>query len=221
MQTLIFSDTHLDKHFERSKYTRLRELISQSDQVIINGDFWEGYGMSFDEFLSTQWASLFPLLKQKNTVYIYGNHDKKQFSDDRVYWFCNTVALQYEMTVNGTTYIFEHGDRFASKIDGKLGIERAKKISFLLSEWLQKKFVQILGINGLRILFGQLNPHIKRKINIEFQNKGNFVYVCGHTDCAEIDLPNHFANGGICKFGYLQYLTLDENGQLHAYNETY
>jgi predicted MPP superfamily phosphohydrolase len=87
MQTLIFSDTHLTKGFNRKKYEFLREIIEPVDRVIINGDFWDGYLTSFDKFVNSEWQKLFPLLKEKQTIYLYGNHDKTKWCDSRVNLF--------------------------------------------------------------------------------------------------------------------------------------
>lgn len=71
MRVLVFSDTHLTKAFDDKKCEFLKKIISDSDQVIINGDFWDGYIISFDEFLKPEWACLFPPLKaKKNFLYL-------------------------------------------------------------------------------------------------------------------------------------------------------
>ena len=64
MKILVFSDTHLSSTFEEKKFNLLKEIISRADRVIINGDFWEGYLISFKEFLDSRWKELFPLLKK-------------------------------------------------------------------------------------------------------------------------------------------------------------
>ncbi|KUK82735.1 MAG: Metallo-dependent phosphatase, partial [Microgenomates bacterium 39_6] len=78
MKTLIFSDTHLTDRLDPKKMAFLKKIINKADQVIINGDFWDGAFISFDQFLSSPWQELFSLLKKKQTIYIYGNHDKKE-----------------------------------------------------------------------------------------------------------------------------------------------
>src|SRR3990167_5228492 len=87
MKVLVFSDSHLDHNFEPKKLSYLKKLVRSVDQVIINGDFWEGYSITFDQFLSSKWNELFPLLKAKKAVYIFGNHDKKVLADKRMRLF--------------------------------------------------------------------------------------------------------------------------------------
>ena len=65
MKILVISDSHLDQNFEQDKLIFLKQLVESVDQVIINGDFWEGYSISFEEFLNSPWKELLPLLKKK------------------------------------------------------------------------------------------------------------------------------------------------------------
>ena len=70
MSTLVFSDTHFGKKFHQRQFEALKKLISESNKIIINGDFWEGLAISFDDFLKSDWSKLFPLLKQRETIYV-------------------------------------------------------------------------------------------------------------------------------------------------------
>lgn len=219
--TLVISDLHLDKQFEKARCDKLRDLIQQADTVVICGDFWEGYAITFDEFLATPWSELFTLLKSKHTVYVYGNHDKKDKSDDRVYQFCDTATQQYQKSFGNVRYIFEHGHRLSPKIDAMLGIQKPDPLYFAISEWIQLAFVKILGPMGFWILFFGQNEKIKRASEREFSHLGSYMYVCGHTDCAEIDKKRHFANSGFCKYGHVQYLLIQENGDITLHKERY
>lgn len=221
MSILVISDLHLDAHFEPNRCKRLLELITASDQVIICGDFWEGHGMDFSEFLLTDWSELFSLLKSKNTVYVFGNHDRRDRSDDRIYQFCNTATEQYKTVIGPVHYIFEHGNRLSPKIDEVLGIRKANPLYFAISEWIQLAFVKLFGIRGFWLMYHGQNEKIKRASAKEFGSLGNYMYVCGHTDCAEIDLPRHFANSGLCKYGFIQYLTIKEDGSIKFHMEKY
>ncbi len=83
MKTIVLSDTHLYEEFDEKKFNFLKRIISKVDRVIINGDFWDSYICSFSDFINSPWKKLFPLLKTKKTVYIYGNHDKKSLTDKK------------------------------------------------------------------------------------------------------------------------------------------
>ncbi|MBI3955332.1 metallophosphoesterase, partial [Candidatus Gottesmanbacteria bacterium] len=76
MHTIIISDLHLTRRFEKRKFNFLKKIIERSDQVVINGDLWDYYFSSFSQFVRSPWRQLFPLLKEKKTVYLYGNHDR-------------------------------------------------------------------------------------------------------------------------------------------------
>ncbi len=221
MNILVISDLHLDAHFEPERCKRLSELISASSQVIICGDFWEGHGMDFDEFLHTRWVELFPLLKSKNTIYVFGNHDRRDRSDDRIFQFCNTATEQYKTVIGSVHYIFEHGNRQSPKIDEVLGIRKANPMYFALSEWVQLAFVKLFGIKGFWIMYHGQNEKIKKATAQEFGSLGNYMFVCGHTDCAEVDRKNHFANSGLCKYGFIQYLAIEQDGSIELHLEKY
>lgn len=221
MHILVISDTHLCANFEYSKYLLLEKLIQQADRVILNGDFWEGYAVYFDQFMNSPWKTLFPLLKRKRAIYIYGNHDKKSFCDIRVDDFSDQNLLRYELNLGERHLIFEHGNRVAFKIDDKLHIVRPNTLVFRLLDFFQKVFIQILGLKGFWLLFGHLNQEAKDAMKEELKNDPSGVYVFGHTHCQEIDLQAKIANSGIFKYGFAQYLTIDEKGEITAHSERY
>lgn len=223
MSLLVISDTHLHSPVSQKKFRFLKDLINDPEytSVIINGDFWEGYGIKFDHFMRSQWRELFPLLKQKHAVYIYGNHDKRSFSDDRIYEFCDVATERYEIDIGPSHFIFEHGHRIAWKIDAQLHIVRPNTWSFWFFELLQTIYIYIVGAKGFWILFGKFNNQIKRHLRSELLDEPNHVFVCGHTHCAEIDLPAKFVNGGIFKYGYAQYLTISDTGEVKLHDRRY
>ena len=117
MKTLIISDTHLYHVFDKRKFFLLKKLFSSVDQVILNGDFWDGYRTTFDTFVSSPWKELFPLLKKKGAIYIYGNHDRKNFSDERTSLFSIIQKSNHLLTVDKQTYHIEHGHLLHKPID--------------------------------------------------------------------------------------------------------
>ncbi|MBI4226199.1 metallophosphoesterase family protein, partial [Candidatus Roizmanbacteria bacterium] len=117
MKILIFSDSHLTENFEEKKFNFLKKIIQQSDSVIINGDFWDGYRTTFDRFISSDWNKLFPLLKSKKTVYIHGNHDRETYIDQNASLFSDLQTHTYRLQLNGKVFIIEHGHRFYPLFD--------------------------------------------------------------------------------------------------------
>jgi len=71
MKILVFSDTHLTDRFDQGKFRFLQKIINFSDQVIINGDFWDSWFTNFDDFVNSEWRKLFPILLKKRAIYIW------------------------------------------------------------------------------------------------------------------------------------------------------
>jgi len=207
MTILVFSDTHLTGRFNKKKFIFLTRIINKADKVIINGDFWDGHLTTFNHFITSQWSNLFKLLKQKKAVYIYGNHDRKEYSDSRVSSFSTIQTTAYSLTFNNRHYYFEHGHSFLPSIDNKLRITsyHLVKIITLLANCLE------FPIQTLKIWFGGIvaNNSIKKKRN--GKTKNGFI-VCGHTHYPEIDKKNQFLNTGFIKFGLASYLLINNNG---------
>lgn len=109
MKTLVFSDSHLTHKFDPEWFDYIKKLIKSADQVVINGDFWDGYLTTFDRFCKSEWKKLFPLLKKKNAVYVLGNHDKAEFMDDRVNLFSNFQTLKHVFKSGGKNFVVQHG----------------------------------------------------------------------------------------------------------------
>lgn len=205
MKTLVFSDTHLSEIFEEKKYQQLEKLIQGVGRVIINGDFWDGYLTNFDAFIHSKWNGLFPLLKKKETVYIYGNHDRKAFSDNRTSLFSIKQCERYEMEDNGRLYTFEHGNKLVPAIDDLFNISRKRmRMDTLVFSYLERFITH--RIRGASRIWGiLLNYQLKQVIK---GRPGFFAF--GHTHFAEFSLQKNFANGGFIQFGLAQYLLIED-----------
>ncbi len=212
MRYLIFSDTHLTPKYEPKKFAALKEAIEQSDRVIINGDFWEGMSYKFEDFVTSSWSKeLFPLLKKKQAVYLYGNHDDKDLSDERRGLFSVKQLKQFVFKSGPNTYYVEHGDlllhfpSFPPMVRNTLEI-----IEHMIFIFFGKNFMQ----SGYK----RSNNKIKKKIAERFKSK-EFL-ITGHTHSAEIDLENHYINSGFNNFGLSQYLFI-EDGVVSAVEKEY
>jgi len=216
MKTLIFSDSHLSKKFEQSKFDLLKKIISSADRVIINGDFWEGYNCTFKQFINSPWNKLFPLLKKRKTVYIYGNHDKKKYSNINVKLFSEVQVQKYKFRSGDKTFYLEHGDRLVPLWDDYLPRYPKLLNNFMDKiEWLMFK---VFGKIHLYVFFRLLNKRAKKLVRGKY--KRNEYLVCGHTNFAEIDLKRNFINSGFIKHGIGQYLIV-EDGEITAHEERY
>jgi predicted phosphodiesterase len=211
---LIISDTHLSHIFQPAKFTALQRIISEADRVILNGDFWEGYLSSFSEFLNSPWQELFPLLREKEATYLYGNHDTECRSDERRSLFSIKQADSIELTSGGKTFLVQHGHRIAPTPGG----------DHPPFERLVRFVPRIEGSELVHLpahffkKYAPYNQKIKNWITAELPE--STVLVTGHTHLAELDLENRFANSGVCKWHWLQYLTLTD-GELVLHSERY
>lgn len=204
MKTLIFSDTHLSLPFDEKKYRFLEKIIKQAERVIINGDFWEGYKISFDQFINSPWSKLFPLLKSKNTVYIYGNHDKKIYTNDNVSLFSDTQIDKYHLKVNGISYLIEHGHHILPLLDDVLKFKPPRLLVSAVNK-VETRFFLRFKKRFLKYRYGYQNKIIKRRLK-----KLDQYLICGHTHYAEVDMKNGFINTGIIQNGLGQYLLVDD-----------
>lgn len=216
MKILLFSDSHLRKRFEEKKFNFLTKIISENDKVIILGDFWDSSLMTFDEFINSQWKRLFPLLKERHAVYVYGNHDEKDKSDARVSFFSDLQTKQYKFEEGGRSFIAEHGDRFFknhllySLTYG--GPFRSFFMGRLFVTWqfviLEDLLTKVFGSKFLAKRGLSFNKHIKKAFAKEFKN--GEILICGHTHSAEIDLEYNFINTGLIRHGLGQYVIIND-----------
>ncbi|MFA5776490.1 MAG: metallophosphoesterase family protein [Patescibacteria group bacterium] len=224
MSTLVFSDTHFTKKFHQRQFDALKKLISESDKIIINGDFWEGFSISFDEFLKSEWNKLFPLLKQKDTVYIYGNHDDKVFSDNRIYQFCNKAADEYCMDTPKQKYLFRHGQDILfpkySHDRHQKNIKRAGsfwiKMYIKITRFIQNTIFNLLGAYALPFFFNYISKDLRNKTS-----SLQYLLVCGHTHRPYLNKKNNFIDTGFFDYGWANYLIIDDLGNFTIVNERY
>lgn len=208
MKTLIVSDIHLSHIFDEKKFLFLEKLFSSFEKIILNGDFWDGYSTTFDRFVSSKWNRLFPLLKNKKAIYLYGNHDKKYFNDERVSLFSIEQKNNHIFEIDSITYHIEHGHLLYPSIDMVLPISR-KLFTYANSIFHYMEGMFVLLKNPQNIFLKQANNAIKKKIKIK---QFPHWYLCGHTHFAEFDKNNKFANSGFVMYGKASYLIADSSG---------
>jgi predicted phosphodiesterase len=169
MKIFAFSDSHLYNKYDESFYQWVKDV----DKVIICGDFWDKYVCSYDKFIDSKWKdTLFPLLKSKNTHYIYGNHDKKEYQDDRVELFSDTQSEELDIELDRKIFHFEHGDRFGTPIDGSWW-----PFLVALGYWIQ---VVVVKIKFLGKRFFELFKDQVENIKTIWGNEDRFL-ICGHS----------------------------------------
>lgn len=208
MKTLIISDVHLTHVFDEKKFIFLKKLFSSVDHIILNGDFWDGHSTTFDRFISSPWSQLFPLLKKKSAIYLYGNHDQKIFSDERTSLFSVEQKDHHLLTINTQTYHIEHGHILHPAIDAIFHFSRAQLRYINNFSHVIENILVTLG-SPQNIVFKHANNEIKNKLKI---NKFPHWYISGHTHYAEVDMKNKFANSGFIQYGKASYLIVNSSG---------
>lgn len=223
MNILVFSDTHLFLPFDEKKFNFLKKIISESDQVIINGDFFDDYMITFDNFISSLWNQLFPLLKSKKTIYIFGNHDQQKFSDKRLSLFSDIQVTSYKLQVANIQYIFTHGHATRPTPDTKFNLSwKIKHFGMIFVHFFRNLLMRIFRKKALDIMYGHYNKKSKKFIKNTCQQKINEIYVIGHNHYGEIDLKNNFVCSGAIIYGFAQYLSIDsETGKIALHEEWY
>lgn len=215
MKTIIISDLHLTPRFNKEKFLKIKEVFDSADRIIINGDLWDGYLTTFDKFLNSRWKDLFSVMKSKNAIYIYGNHDTKDLADDRVNIFCDHYSHEYIFTEAGTTYIVRHGNEIKDFHEENLP-KIVKRFGTLFNRYTSEVLVRIFGVLGYGKEFWDKNSLFKTWAKQNLRNGD--ILICSHTHYPEVDLESKIANTGYVLHGWCTYLVL-EDGKLRLEQE--
>ncbi len=195
MKTIICSDIHLTAVFEEAKYAYLEKLFSSCDQLIINGDFWDGYETTFTKFSRSAWKELFPLMKQKNAIYLYGNHDKEEWTKDATLFSMKQVDV-YTIQAGKAVLHIEHGHRIAPSFD----MMYPKLANFLSTFFSGRRFRFAYGLRAWE--------NIQMKQYAANQLPENQILVCGHSHIAEFNKKRRFINLGAIDSGIASYVLI-------------
>jgi len=182
--------------------------------VIINGDFWDGYITTFDKFVKSKWKKLFPMLRSKKTVYIYGNHDSKKLSDVRVKLFSVFQGYNYEFKSGKVNLAIEHGHKIIPVFD-----EMIPKIVLNIIALIHRTVRRLqyrFNPGSLLSYYKRLNRYYRSHAN----NLNNQILVVGHTYGASLNLDERIVNSGFIQWGYGSYLII-ENGKITLQIEDY
>lgn len=229
MKTLVISDIHLSRWYDEKKYNFLSNLIRKADQVIINGDFWDYWYINFDNFLNSPWNKLFPLLLEKNAIYIHGNHDPITLCNEKVALFSKINCESHTLNIDGKEFLFMHGHQL---LRGNKSIKLEvydRFIGFLEKLRIGKPLFYAMHYTEI-LAFKLFGPQIITKSKIALENNNiiklstqidsNKWVICGHTHGPELDNESNFANSGCIINRNATYLFI-ENGVVDIVNEKY
>jgi predicted phosphodiesterase len=217
VKPLIFSDTHFTTRFNPKLFDKLSQLIKQVDHVIINGDLWDGELINFDQFLVSPWKKLFPLLKAKHTVYIYGNHDKESWCDKRVSSFSDIQANHYLLRVNDKELYITHGHQVVKYLNF---------VHYLADKYRPVNFLARIGIQTSMSIFGERHMQLYKDMNKRMKDwaqkrlASNQILVCGHSHLAEYAPEKQFIDLGCNCNGFFVHLLI-EGSQMHLVKSRY
>lgn len=219
MRTLILSDTHLRSVFQKNKFNFLYTLFSSVDRIIINGDFFDGHLITFSDFIRSPWNKLFPLMREKNTVYIYGNHDIAHMSDERVNLFSIQQADEFRLPVGNKTLVIMHGHQIVlfGTDPPFWPVTGWWKFFALVYEFFEELYVKLFG-KYFSWQYTPFNNIMKRWIIKNLHD--NEILVTGHIHSAEFNVGKKFINTGITRHGLAQYLLI-EGEQLRLVHKRY
>lgn len=174
--------------------------------MIIVGDFWDIWHTSFDRFIRSEWSRLFPLLKQKNTIYLWGNHDPIEYMDSRVKRFCVTAAREHVICVRGKKWTITHGDIFTTTNERMFRVthehEWAKTI-LRIWERLESWTARVFGRNGLVVFDRKYDVEVRRAVS-----ESGKRYITGHTHVFRSRPETGFLSTGLVRHGLGQTIEI-------------
>lgn len=212
---IVISDLHLSHEFNDKLFLELKKIIQNSTNVIINGDFWDDSKTTFEKFVNSKWNMLFPLLKERKTIYITGNHDPIYKINKKFKLFAEKLVQNITIKHNNQDFYITHGQEYSvvTKIAMKIAKKNTNLVKFLgypmfLPMYINEKF--ILRQKEIKSLFKTYNKKYKNK----FSNK---ILVMGHTHIPEIDFENMYINTGFINKDVLHYLQLGSKVKLNKH----
>jgi UDP-2,3-diacylglucosamine pyrophosphatase LpxH len=223
MKTTIISDIHLTSRFNKKKYDYLGDLISSTDRLIVNGDLWDRFHNDFDSFINSDWSRLFELMKKKNTVYIFGNHDPAQYQDERNNMFSSVQLEEFTVQLKDNRKLrITHGDIITHGM--KYRESQVKLFSSIQNDILT--FGEKIAVNTIGPSFNELVPPITRFVR-QYQEysdnalEGDEILVAGHLHRPEFRPDDGYINTGFVMHGNGFHLDIDSGGELSLVHDRY
>jgi predicted phosphodiesterase len=208
MKTVILSDTHLSSKVYRRKFNYLKSIIEDADRVVIAGDFWDGFLTSFDKFVNSKWQALFPLLLERQAVYLYGNHDRPEWCDERVSLFSVEHGMDTTITTATQSYHITHGHTVFTSMEDKYPFLN-RKVPLRIGSNIDLIHKYVWGKSFLKE-----GSKINRPMSEWASNNlpDDRILITGHSHYPEMDLDSRFVNSGFIGLGYGSYAIVDASG---------
>ncbi len=211
-KVVIFSDSHLDGNFNQKQFNAIKRIIADADVVVINGDFWADKYITFDAFMHTAWRELFPLLRKKETYYLFGNHDMPMHSDERIFQFCTYAGFRLKLIAGKLLLHIEHGHLLSGMLIRTILMIFEASPGALHTVTFPIEQLSLVSVNYLKQtgspLFTRVNDSYKRKRE---GLEPTEILVMGHTHTPQMDLENNYVNLGLTHHGYFSYAVVIHN----------
>lgn len=206
MKTLIISDTHLGKAFNKQKYANLKTLFEDADRIIINGDFWDDGKTSFPKFIESRWKGLFSTFEKKEVIYILGNHDEETPKNaDKI---LNVKILdKYKLKVGEKTLYITHGHNVVRYLNSFHSFTANYKFLRKIMSKIISFLIFITNKKFIKIFYQKMNNNMKIWAKQNLAKKE--ILVCGHSHLQELDLTNQFINLGANTTGLQQHMLIE------------
>lgn len=212
MQRLIISDTHLTAKFNPRLYRFLTKIIEPVDQVIINGDFWDGYFIDFNQFINSQWQQLFGLLKTKHTIYLAGNHDPLNLLSQQANLFSDQQLEQYSFHTPAGKFLVKHGHQlFPNEIDANSLVLRHRALRLFLKafRYYENFQTRAIGYSLFDIARIWINRHYLKLAKAQLAGQADYI-ILGHSHLPRKKNHQQFFNSGTFISGRYGYLLIDD-----------
>lgn len=220
--TIILSDLHIGDNIHEKRLKAFLEIIETFDRVILNGDFLDDL-WPYKKTIKSEWAQLFELLKTKEVIYLFGNHDRDTTDlREATAYFIDTYADTYKLAVTDKELVIMHGHTIYPRPDGIIYEKKATRFGKFI-----QKIVRILWYTMYPFVltirfFIEKNPGTLAKIQrnvVKVQNdrmkiyakenlKDNQILVCGHSHLAEFSPELQFINEGANSYERVEYLSI-------------
>lgn len=220
MKTLIFSDLHASDQPNPQQLALLQQVISAADSVIINGDFWDHYVTTFDRFLHSDWQQLFPLLKQRNTIYLMGNHDPRESMDERWQRFADRLEYAYELRRGKTVFKIEHGHQHAYAFDLYFpNLTRRLKGIYPFFDRVEQGGHWLTPVYRAYLRKAHDDQELRQYAHAH--RRPNQWHIFSHTHKQRKDDLERYLNPGQFRCGIGNWLTISDTGAIRLHTKAY
>lgn len=229
ISTIIISDLHIGERVNKKRKKAFLETFKKYDRIILNGDFLDDF-WDYSKTMDSKWKPVFELLKTKETIYLFGNHDRDSAAlRNATANFIDSYHDEYLLAVADKELVIRHGHRIYPRPDGVI-YNNPKNILQKFIKWVVKRIWSVLYPVILITRFSIekypktlaylqrwfVKPQNQRMKKYAKKNlEPHQILVCGHSHFAEFTPEKQFINEGANSYNRIEYLSIrDEKMEL-------